>query len=175
MSADTEIRRDTVVLGPGKPGFLRLSLGRPRGASAERIVEVPIDSLPAPLRVPNTRLIAVTDPEGVLRVEEYAVGRLRLDAEESVRRILIQWDPIGTADVVVDEYDGHIGGVLRLLRSKASERVIAEHLGAIAEGMGLHRPPMDRLLSAASALRKVPLPMDADGSGASGVSTRGAR
>ena len=162
MRAEAEIRREAVVLGPGKPGFVKLSLGRPRGYSDERIDEVPFDRIPAPLRLPNTRVVAVTGLRGVLRVEADAVGRPRLDVEARVRRVLNEWDPVGTADAMDDEYDRYVAGVLQLLRSRASEGAIAEHLLAIEEGMGLRRTPLERLVSFASALREVPLPNDAD-------------
>jgi hypothetical protein len=163
VRAEAEIRREAVVLGPGKPGLVKLSLGRPRGYSDERIDEVPFDRIPAPLRLPNTRVVTVLGDGGVLRVEPDAVGRPRFDVEARVRRVLNDWDPIVTADVVDDEYDSYVAGILRLLRSKANERSIAEHLLSIEEGMGVRGTPMDRLVSLASALREVPLPNDADG------------
>lgn len=161
MRAESEVRREAVVRGPGKPGFLKLSLGRRGGFPDERIVEVASERIPEFLRAPNTRLVAVTSPGGVLRVEAEATGRPRLDLEEHIRRILNDWDPIGVADEVEDEYDGYINGVLALLRSGGSERAIAAHLLAIEqERMGLPGAPLDRLLSVASRLRDLPLPDD---------------
>jgi hypothetical protein len=162
VRAEAEIRREAVVLGPGKPGFVKLRLGRRRGYSDERIDDVPFDRIPAPLRLPNTRVVTVMGDGGVLRVEADAVGRPRLDVEARVRRVLNEWDPIGVAGEVEDEYDGYINGVLGLLGSGASERAIAGHLLAIEqERMELPGAPLDRLLSVASRLRSLRLPDDA--------------
>lgn len=125
-------------------------------------VQVALQGQPAPvpalLRLPNTRLVAVAGPSGVLRVEEEPAGRPKLGAEASVRRLLNEWDPIGTADVVEDEYDGYISGVLGLLRSGASVEGIARHLLGIERGMGLDRTPMDRLLSISARHRELSMP-----------------
>ena len=162
MRAESEVRREAVVLGPGKPGFLRVSLGRRRYCRDERIVEVGFERIPERLRLPNTRLVAVTSPDGVLRVEEEAAGRPRLDLEERVRHVLNEWDPIGVADEVDDEYDGYIGAVLGLLRSGASEPAIADHLRTIErERMELQGTPMDHLLLIATRLRGLQSPEDA--------------
>ena len=94
--------------------------------------------------MPDTRLVAVTSPVGVLRVEEEATGRPRLDLEEHIRRILNDWDPIGVADEVEDEYDGYINEVLGFLRSGASERAIAARLLAVEQDrMGPPGTPRD--------------------------------
>lgn len=161
MRAESEVRRDAVVLGPGTPGFLKLSLGPRRGFQDERIVEVATERIPERLRMPDTRLVAVTSPVGVLRVEEEATGRPRLDLEEHIRRILNDWDPIGVADEVEDEYDGYINEVLGLLRSGASERAIAARLLAVEQDrMGPPGTPRDHRLSIASRLRSLTRPED---------------
>lgn len=51
-----------------------------------------------------------------------------------------KWDPIGVSDVpeAADEYDSYIDGVWSLLKSAASDDVIAEYLRKIeTERMGL--------------------------------------
>ncbi len=52
------------------------------------------------------------------------------EIEESIRRILFDdWDPIGVNDLAPeDEYDSYIGGVYRLLASKADVQAIEDHL-----------------------------------------------
>ena len=59
--------------------------------------------------------------------------------------MLQDWDPIGVSDVpeAQDEYNAYVGGVYRLLASKASEDEIVEHLFKIErDTMGL--PAVDR-------------------------------
>ena len=159
MRAESEVRRGAVVIGPGAAGFLKIDLGRQRGSARDGIFEVPVERIPAHLRTPNSRFVAVTVPDGVARVEEESVGRPRMEVEESVRRVLNRWDPIGVADAVEDEYDSYISEVLALLRSGADEATLAKHLLMIEkERMGLGGGSWKHRLPTASELRRLPLP-----------------
>jgi hypothetical protein len=157
VRAESEVHREAIVRGPGRPGFVEISLGSPRGFPGERTAEVARERVPELLRMPQTPVVAVTSADGVLRVEGRTPGALRrLALERSVRRLLDEWDPIGVAAEVDGEYDSYIGGVLGLLRAGADEHAIAEHLLAIErERMGLPGTPIDRRLSVASGLRRL--------------------
>ncbi|MDI1241041.1 MAG: hypothetical protein PSX80_03865 [bacterium] len=52
------------------------------------------------------------------------------EIEESIRRILFDdWDPIGINDMAPpDEYDSYIGGIYRLIASRADAKTIEDHL-----------------------------------------------
>ena len=90
MRAESELRRGAVVVGPGAVGFLRVDLGHRRGLAHDDdgIVDVAVERIPAHLRAPNSRFVAVTVPGGVARVEEEHIGRPRLDVEECARAVL---------------------------------------------------------------------------------------
>ena len=68
------------------------------------------------------------------------------EIQESIRQVLLRdWDPIGVSEVpeAQDEYDSYVGGVYRLLASRASEDEIIEHLYRIeSDTMGM--PAADR-------------------------------
>jgi hypothetical protein len=67
-----------------------------------------------------------------------------------------EWDPIGVAAMVADEYDGYIAGLHRLLGCGASNHDVAEHLKVIeVEHMGLSETARDRRLRVAASLRRV--------------------
>ncbi|MCM2575978.1 hypothetical protein [Streptomyces meridianus] len=51
-----------------------------------------------------------------------------LDAQDSLRHLLNEWDPIGVADVVRDEYDCMIGPLLGRLARGAGRAEISEFL-----------------------------------------------
>jgi hypothetical protein len=159
MRAESEVRRGAVVIGPGAPGSLKIDLGQRRGSSGDGILEVPVDRIPSHLRAPNSRFVAVlTVPGEVARVEEERVGLPKMEVEESVRRVLNRWDPIGTADAVDDEYDNYIHEVLDLLRSGADAEALAKHLFKIEhEWMGLGTGSCERRLPIAHEVRRLPL------------------
>jgi hypothetical protein len=158
MKAESEVRRAAVVVGPGSPGFLKVDLGRRRGSVDDGVFEVPVDRIPPHLRAPNSRFVAVTVPSGVARVEEESVGGAKMAVEESVRRVLNRWDPIGVADDVDDEYDRYIPRFLALLRVGADEATIAKQLFTIEKDwMGLGGGTWQQRLPVASELRRLPL------------------
>jgi hypothetical protein len=137
------------------PGYLKVTLGRGAG---EFVSEVSADSLPTPLRMPNSQFVAVVKGRDVVRVE--TDGHPWLVIQDSIRAVLnTEWDPIGVADAVEDEYDMYIGQIYSLIRSTASEQAIAEHLSQIEhEQMGLSPRPVHRLLRVAAHLRDLQLP-----------------
>jgi hypothetical protein len=150
-----ERRIQATVLGPGPPGHLKVTLGRGKG---EFVSEVSADLLPASLRMPNSQFVAVVKGRELLRVE--TEGRPWLVIQDRIRTVLnAEWDPIGVADAVEDEYDMYIGHIYSLIRTGVSEQAIAEHLSQIEhERMGLSPAPIDRLLPVASHLRALQLP-----------------
>jgi hypothetical protein len=150
-----ERRLEAVLLGPGKPGLLRVSLGR---GDKKFVADVPFDILPPPLRLPNSQFVAVVDGRELVRVEPD--GRTWLTIQDQVRSVLnADWDPIGVADINDGEYDRYIGHIYSLVASNASERTIAEHMLLIErERMQLQGTPMDQLLKVAAKLRSLPLP-----------------
>ena len=59
---------------------------------------------------------------------------------DGIREILLQWDPIGVADVpeAQDEYDSYIGKLYVLLIRHESQQAIVDHLWRVeTEHMGL--------------------------------------
>jgi len=57
--------------------------------------------------------------------------------QDQIRSILMRdWDPIGVGEIpeAWDEYDGYIGGIYRLLYSRASVEEVALHLHEIVIG-----------------------------------------
>lgn len=155
MRAESEVRREAVVIGPGRLGFVRVRLGPCLQGASERVVEIEADRIPPALRMPDTPVVAVTGPKGVLRVESGTAARERLRIEERLRRVLNEWDPIGVADEVDDEYDLYLTGVLGLVRSGASDQEIAEHLLRIErDGMGLAGTPLEHRLAVAAKSRE---------------------
>jgi hypothetical protein len=150
-----ERRLEAVVIGPGKPGVLRVALSHGREQS---VVDVPFERLHPSLRLPNSRFVAVVESCEVIRVEP--AGRVWLTIQDEIRSVLnTDWDPIGVADVIGDEYDMYIGRIYSLLIGGASEQAIAEHLLSIElERMGLTGTPMNQLLKVASKLLQLQLP-----------------
>ncbi|MEV4947344.1 hypothetical protein [Streptomyces sp. NPDC053755] len=62
--------------------------------------------------------------------------------ENGLRHLLNEWDPIGVADVVRDEYDCMLDPLLRRLRSGAGRRELAEFLRReLTDHFGLTVPP----------------------------------
>jgi len=149
------IRTEAVVIGPGSSGLLRVQLGRPPG---EHVVDVRADCLPGLLRMPNARFVAEVEAGEV--VGPAASGPAWLVVQDQIRGVLnADWDPIGVADQVQDEYDFYIDGLYRLLRAGSPEEAIAEHLRTIeTERMEYPGQPLDRLRDVAAKLRGLRLP-----------------
>jgi hypothetical protein len=150
-----ERRLEAVVIGPGKPGQLRVALGR---GDHKFVAEVPFDLIQSTLRIPNSEFVAVVSGRDVVRVEP--TGRVWLTIQDRIRNILNgDWDPTGVADVVDDEYDMYIGSIHSLLVINSTEQTIADHLlGIEHERMGLTGTPMSQLLRVAANLRSIQLP-----------------
>jgi hypothetical protein len=119
---------------------------------------VPADRLPAALRIPNSRFVAVVEGGELLRVEP--AGRAWIEIQDRVRAVLnAHWDPIGVADAVADEYDGYIAGIHSMLLRGASPDELAAHLLRIEiDSMGLPGLPAKRRLNVARRLKALDLP-----------------
>ena len=143
------------MLGPGQPGRVKVTLGRAR---QQFVADVPVELLPASLRLPNSEFVAVVKGRDIVSVEP--AGRAWLTIQDQMRDVLNRdWDPIGVADVVADEYDMYIGQIHSLLAKRASEREIAEYLLWVeVERMGLTGTPIDQRLLIAKNLRELRLP-----------------
>jgi hypothetical protein len=150
-----ERRLEAVVLGPGKPGQVKVCLGRGQN---QFVVDVPFELLQPSLRMPNSEFAAVVKGRELLRVEP--AGRIWLTIQDRIRAVLnSDWDPIGVADIVDDEYDMYIGHIYSLLATDAAAQAIADHLLWIElERMGLTGTPMSQLLGVAANLRNLQLP-----------------
>ena len=150
-----ERRLEAVVIGPGKPGQVRVALGR---GERKFVADVPFDVLKPALRVPNSEFVAVVSGRDVVRVEP--AGPFWLTIQDQIRVVLnADWDPIGVADSAEDEYDTYIAQIHSLLVTNPTEQTIADHLLRIEhERMGLTGTPMSRLLRVASNLRSIHLP-----------------
>jgi hypothetical protein len=152
---ELERRLETVVVGRGKPGQVRVALGR---GERKFVADVPFDMLQPALRMPNSEFVAVISGRDVVRVEP--AGRIWLTIQDQIRVILNgDWDPIGVADSVEDEYDMYIAQIHSLLVANSAEQTIADHLLRIErERMGLTGTHMSQLLNVASNLRSIQLP-----------------
>lgn len=156
MDINGERRLEAVVVGPGAPGFLKIAFGRDHHRF---VADVPADTLPPSLRLPNSHFVGVVEGRDLIRIE--SAGEAWLEIQDRIRAVLnATWDPIGVAEDVDDEYDGYIGGIFSLLRREASVDVIAEHLSRIeVERMGLAGSPFTHLREVAVKLRMLQLPV----------------
>src|SRR5258708_14798794 len=104
----SERRLEAVVIGPGKPGILKVAIGRGQG---EFVADVPSEKLEPLLRLPNSHFVAVVEGRELVRVEP--AGRIWLIIQDEIRSVLnIDWDPIGVvAGGINDEYDMYIGRI----------------------------------------------------------------
>ena len=119
-----EIRLEATVLGPGRPGQVKVTLRR---GQQQFVADVPVELLPSSLRIPNSEFVAVVKGQDVVSVEPD--GQAWLTIQNRVRDVLNRdWDPIGVAEVVADEYDMYIGQIHSLLAKSASEEEIAESI-----------------------------------------------
>jgi hypothetical protein len=150
-----ERRLEAVVLGPGRPGKVKVALGR---GQHQFVADVPFDLLQPSLRMPNSEFVAVVNGRELVRIEP--AGRVWLTIQDQIRAVLNRdWDPIGVADIVDDEYDGYIGHIYSVLATDATEQAIADHLLWIElEQMGLTGTLMLQLLQVAANLRSLQLP-----------------
>jgi hypothetical protein len=149
------VRRRVTIVGPGARGFVRASYQL--GPDEKVFIDVPSEHLPPNLRLPNATFVALVIGRELVRVE--IDGEAWLEIQERVRDVLNQqWDPIGVADVVEDEYDGYIGEIYALLKSGSSEAELAEHLRSIeADEMELRVSPIEKLRTVADSLRRLEL------------------
>jgi hypothetical protein len=150
-----ERRLEAVVLGPGRPGQVKVTFGR---GHQQFVADVSVQLIHPSLRLPNSEFVALVSGRELVKVEPY--GRAWLTIQNQMRAVLNKdWDPIGVADVVDDEYDMYIGEIHSLLVKDASEQVIADYLLWVElERMGLTGTPMDQLLQVARNLQNLRLP-----------------
>lgn len=150
------IRRRVTIVGPGAKGFVRASYLLEPDETVT--IDVPSEHLPSNLRLPNSTFVALIVGRDLVRVE--TDGEAWLDIQDKVRDVLNQqWDPIGVADIVEDEYDAYIGEIYQLLKSDSTEATITGHLRSIeADKMGLRVSPLEKLRSVAKGLRRLDLP-----------------
>lgn len=146
-----ERRVEATVIGPGSPGHLRVLLG-------QRERDVPSERVPPSLRIPNSQFVAVIQGGDFLRVE--TAGRAWLVIQDRVRAVLnANWDPIGVAGEVTDEYDSYIGVIYSMLRRGTSPEELAAHLLEIeTDSMALDGLPEARRLEVARRLLALDLP-----------------
>ena len=147
-----ERRVEAIVIDPGASGHLKVRLG-------QREQDVPVDRIPPALRIPNSEFVAVVEGGDLLRVE--TAGRAWLAIQERVRSVLNEdWDPIGVADAVADEYDSYIGLIYSMVRRNASADELAAQLLQIeTESMGLSGLPEEQRLEVARRLLTLDLPL----------------
>jgi len=150
-----ERRLEAEVIGPGMPGKLRVRLGL---GESQFSAEVPAELLLPSLRVPNSQFVAVVRGRNFVRIEP--AGRLWLTIQNQIRSVLNRdWDPIGVAEMVDDEYDMYIGHIYSLLSKNSGEQAITDYLSWVeVDRMGLSSSPKDRLLQVAASLRSLQLP-----------------
>jgi hypothetical protein len=151
----SERRLEAVVIGPGKPGLLRVALGH---GERRFVVDAQSELLQPHLRLPNSEFVAVVEGRELVRVE--SAGRIWLTIQDQIRSVLnADWDPLGVSDIDDEQYDIYIGRLYSLLASDVSEQAIAAHLLSIElERMELVGTPMDKLLKVATKLRELQLP-----------------
>ena len=150
-----ERRLEAVVLGPSRPGQVKVTLGR---GQKQFVADVPVEFLHPSLRMPNSEFVAVVKGRELVRVEP--AGHVWLTIQNHIRNVLNRdWDPIGVADAVDDEYDMYIGHIHSLLMKAASEQEIAEYLLWVErERMGITGTPTSQRLRTAKNLRNLQLP-----------------
>jgi hypothetical protein len=150
-----ERRLEAVVVGPGAPGWLKVTFGRDSG---RYVIDVPVERIPSSLRLPNSSFVAVVAGRDFVRVEP--AGRAWIEIQHQIRSVLnAAWDPIGVRNTVDDEYDGYIADIYSLLQSGASEEMLAEHLRSIeVKQMASRGSSMNKLLAIAGRLLKLQLP-----------------
>lgn len=150
-----ERRLEAVVIGPGRPGNLRIALGRGQN---QFVTEVAATLLQPSLRMANSEFVAIVKGRELVEVEP--AGRVWLTIQDQIRKVLnCDWDPIGVAEMVDDEYDMYIGHIYSLLSKEADDQEIADYLLWVEiERMGMTGTLMIQLLSVAAKLRSLPLP-----------------
>jgi hypothetical protein len=150
------VRRRVTIVGPGPRGFLRAHYQLDPDETVA--IDVRTETLPPDLRLPNTTFVGFIIGRDLVRVE--ADGEAWLEIQNRIRDVLNQqWDPIGVADIVGDEYDGYIGEIHGLLKSGASLVAIAEHLRSIeAVRMEVRVSPREKLRSVVESLQRLELP-----------------
>ena len=74
---------------------------------------------------------------------------------DEIRQILLRdWDPVGVGDNpnLADEYDGYLGGIMRLMENGCSFSELQQHLAHIEEELGIQLPNEQRSKAARALL-----------------------
>jgi hypothetical protein len=108
--------------------------------------------------LPNSEFVAVVNGRDLVRVEP--AGNAWPIIQNQIRDVLnSDWDPIGVADIVGDEYDMYIGHVHSLPAKRASEKDISDYLLWVeVERMELTGTSVDQRLRVARNLQSLRLP-----------------
>ena len=124
----------------------------------ECFIDLPIEMVPVSLRLPNSAFVGLLDGRELVRIE--AAGESWLQIQDQVREVLNrEWDPIGVAEVVDDEYDDYIEELYRLVKGEAPEEEIMDRLRSIeVERMELRASAAETLRVVAVRLRSLRLP-----------------
>ena len=142
------------VIGPATSGLLKIELG---SGNAKHVTDVPVETIPSHLRMPNSTFFAVMVRGELVRADDF--DQQWFDFQERIRAVLnSEWDPIGAAHAVDDEYDSYIPGLMALLEGGANAEQLGEHLRLIeVNQMTLRESPRHKLLAVAEALRSIQL------------------
>jgi hypothetical protein len=154
-----EVRMRARVIGPTGKGLLRVTVHGPGETATD--LDVPIEQIPSECRMPNSEFVAVMRYGEFRRVE--SAGRAWLEIQRQIRAVLNdEWDPIGVADSVSDEYDGYIAGLHSMLMQGESSDSIASHLTTLESQMGITVNRIEHLRGIAEKLRALRLPTIVD-------------
>ena len=150
----SERRIQATVIGPARPGLVKIELG---SGNTKHAADIPVDRIPPHLRIPNSVFLAVMFGGELVRVEDF--DQQLIDTQERIRAVLnTQWNPIGAAHAVDDEYDSYISGIMAFLEGGATADQLAEHLRLIeVDQMTLRESPWNKLLAVAEALCSIQL------------------
>jgi hypothetical protein len=148
-------RLQAVVIGPGNPGTLKIQVRR---GGSTFVMDVQAEKIPSELRLPNSSFVALVNGRDFVAVD--LLGNTWVEVEDRIRTILNgDWDPIGVAQAVDDEYDGYIEGILALLTRATGVDELMEHLRSIEiDRMALRGSSPDKLRTVPEALRSLQLP-----------------
>ena len=150
------VRMRARVIGPGTHGSLRVAVQRPDGGEHE--LSAAVERIPEHLRMPNCQFVAVLHSGELKNVD--SAGEAWLEVQNQIRAVLNEdWDPIGVADSVADEYDSYIADLYAMLKRGESRASIANHLLTLESQMGVGVDRIDYLRGVAEKLRLLKLPV----------------
>ena len=154
-----EVRMRARVIGPTGKGLLRVTVCGPDDTGKD--LDVPIEQIPSQCRMPNSEFVAVMRYGDFRGVD--SAGKVWLEIQRQIRAVLNEdWDPIGVADSVADEYDGYIAGLHSMLMQGDSSARIATHLATLESQMGVTVNRIGQLRGVGEKLRALRLPTIVD-------------